>query len=127
MDTIPIFDFHEPWVALIQLALFFALPQLVGLITVKLTSARIKAWLLAGLTLLGVILTWLLDIAVADAWATLDWTELVNITVNWVVAWLLSNAAYKGFLVPTGAADRAAENTTIKIFGPDPERAATGR
>jgi len=122
MDAVPIFDFHTPWVALIQLMLFFALPQLVGLITVKLTSAKVKTYLLALLTLIGVILTWLLDVAVADAWATLDWTELVNIIVNWIVAWLLSNAAYKGVLIPTGAAESAAENTTIKLFGPDPAR-----
>jgi len=121
MEGFPVFDFHNPWVAIIQLALFFALPQLVALVTVKLTSAKIKTWLLAGLTLVGVVLTWLLDIAVADAWASLDWTELTGIVVNWVVAWLLSNAAYKGVLKPSGATEAAQNNNAIKIFGPDPK------
>jgi hypothetical protein len=122
--SIPVFDFNTPWVALIQIALFVALPQLVGLVTDKLTDAKVKTYLLGALTLVSTILTFLLDFAVADAWSTFEPVALVNIIVNFAITWAAANAFYKGVLVPTGASEAAQESNVIQLFGPSEERLA---
>jgi hypothetical protein len=119
MNDIPVLDFHTPVVALIQLVLFVGLPWLVGQITDKLTASRVKVILLGSLTLLGVILTRLLDIAIADAWATVDWIALINVAVNWAVGWALAQSlGYNAILKPTGAIAAAQKSNVIQLFGP---------
>lgn len=124
MDTTTpvVFDFHNPWVALIQIALVFLLPQVVGLVTNKFSNVKLKTYLLGALALLSSALSWLLDVAVANAWATTDWTALVNVLVNGGITWFMANAAYKGILVPTGIAERAQMNPVIELFKADPKR-----
>jgi tetrahydromethanopterin S-methyltransferase subunit C len=109
-------DITQPWVALIQVILVFVLPQLVGLITDKVSSSKLKTFLLALLTLLGVVGTRLLGVAVDDAWSTYDWNELINLVINWVLVWLLANSAYKGVLKPIGATEKAQESNVIQLF-----------
>lgn len=115
MEGIPVFDFANPWVALIQLILFYVLPRLVGLITDKFTKATVKVTLLGVLAVLTSALTWLLDVAVARSWDTLDWTALINVIVNAAITFALANSVYRGVLVPTGTAARDAESNVIQI------------
>lgn len=114
--TIPVFDFNTPWVALIQLALFYLLPRLVGLVTDKISKSIVKITLLAALALLASFLTWLLDVAVADTWATLDWSEAITILVNAAITFALANGVFKGVIVPLGQAAKDAENRNIQII-----------
>lgn len=123
MET-PILDITQPWVALIQVVLVFVLPQLVGLITDKVSSSKLKTFLLAVLTLVGVVATRLLDVAIADGWATYNWNELVNLVINWVLVWLLANSAYKGVLKPTGASESAQNSNVIQLFDRPAKHAA---
>ena len=116
--TVPIFDFNTPWVALIQIALFVLLPQLVGLVTDKLTDPKVKTLLLGGLTLVSSALTFVLDYAVSDTWATFDPIALVNLVVNFVITWGLANAFYGRVLKPLGATEAAQNSNLIQIFGP---------
>jgi hypothetical protein len=119
MEGIPVFDFSNPWVALIQLVLFYVLPRVVGLVTDKLTKASTKIALLGLLAVATSALTWLLDVAVANGWATLDWTALINVIVNAAITFALANAVYRGVIKPTGQAATDAANKSVQLFGPD--------
>lgn len=116
MDTVPLLDFHAPWVALIQLALIYFLPRLTGLVTDKLTASGIKIAVLGVLTVLTSALTWLLDVAVADAWATMDWTALLNVAMNAALTFAVAQGVFKGVIVPLGQADRDANSNVIQLF-----------
>jgi len=118
-NPIPVFDFNTPWVALIQIALLFLSPQIVGYITDRLSDPKTKVLALGAVSLAGVVLTKLLDIAVTQAWATFNWVDLVNIVVNFVAAWLLSQAVYKTVLKPSGATARAQQSPVVQMFGPE--------
>lgn len=122
MPEIPVFDFHSPWVALIQLALFWLLPWLTGLLTDRYTSAKVKIAVLGVSTVLASALTWLLDVALADGWATLDWAALVEVIVNAALTFALANAVHRGVNVPTGIAAAAQESNVIQLFKADPAR-----
>jgi hypothetical protein len=118
MEGIPVFDFHTPWVALIQLALVYFLPRLTGLVTDRFSASGTKITVLGVLSVLGSALTWLLDVAMANSWASLDWVTLVNVIVNAALTFAIAQGVFKGVIVPLGQADRDADNTTIKLFGP---------
>lgn len=92
------FDFHNPWVAIIQIVLVFVLPALVGLVTERLTSSGIKVALLGGLAFATALLTGLLDALLAGT--DYDW---LNNVANGLVTWALAIAAHYGVLKPTGA------------------------
>lgn len=120
--TLPVFDFANPWVALIQIALFYVLPRIVGLVTDRLTASVVKIVILGVLAVVTSSLTWLLDVAVAQAWATLDWTALINVIVNAAITFAAAQAVYAGVIKPIGQADRDAQSTAIKLFGASPQR-----
>jgi hypothetical protein len=117
MEGIPVFDFANPWVALIQIVLFYVLPRLVGLVTSKTTSSGTKVALLGVLTLVASALTWLLDVAVASTWDTMDYTALINVVVNAAITFALANGIFQGVIKPTGQAERDASNTTLQLVG----------
>ena len=119
---IPVFDFANPWVALIQLALLYVLPRIVGLVTDRLTKSLVKVLILGGLTVVTSALTWLLDVAIASAWESLDYTAFINVVVNAVITFALAQGVYAGVIKPLGQADRDAASTAIKLVGPDPQR-----
>lgn len=120
--TIPVFDFHTPWVAIIQLVLLYVLPRLTGLVTDRLTASLKKVAILGVLSVVGSGLTWLLDVAVSNTWATFVWTDLINIVVNAALTFFFANTVYDKVIKPSGAADADAMNTTIKLFGASPAR-----
>lgn len=117
MNQVPLFDFDTPWIALIQLALMFVLPTLVGLVTDRLAASWVKAALLGGLTFASTTLTTLLDTMLAGT--EYDW---VNMIVNGLITWALAIAAYLGILKPTGAAEAAQASNVIQMFGPSQSR-----
>lgn len=119
---IPVFDFNNPWVAIIQLALAYALPLLTGLVSDRLAKAPYKVILLGVLNIIGAALTWLLDIAIAEAWATLDYTALINVVVNAALTFFLAQGVYQGIIKPTGQAERVARSG-ISLIPADPDRA----
>lgn len=119
---IPVFDLQNPWVGLIQLALFYILPRLTGLVTDRLSKPAWKIATLGVLSVLGTVLTRLLDVAVANGWSTLDWMSLFNLVINAGVVFIFSNVIYKTVIVPTGQNEKDARNETFKIIGPDPKR-----
>lgn len=116
MEGIPVFDFSNPWIALIQLILFYVLPRLVGLVTDATTKPGIKVALLGLLAVATSALTWLLDVALANGWAALDWTALINVVVNAAITFALANSIYRGVIKPTGQAARDAANDTIQLI-----------
>lgn len=117
--TIPVFDFASPWVAVIQIVLIYLLPRLVGLISDKLAKSSWKIIALGVVTIIASGLTWLLDVALADAWATLDWTALINVLVNSALTFFLAQGVYQGILKPTGSAARDAERG-VSLIPADP-------
>ena len=118
---IPVFDFNNPWVAIIQLALAYVLPLLTGLVSDRLAKAAYKVILLGVLNVIGAGLTWLLDIAIAQSWATLDWTALINVVVNAALTFFLAQGAYQGIIKPTGQA-AAVANSGVSLIPADPAR-----
>jgi predicted Na+-dependent transporter len=119
MEAVPVFDFANPWVAIIQIALIYLLPRLTGLVTDKLTASRVKIAVLGALTVLASALTWLLDVAIAQGWATLDWTALINVIANAAIVFFLAQGVYTGIIKPLGQADRDARSTAIQVIGRD--------
>lgn len=113
------FDFHQPWVALIQIALMFVLPTVVGLVTDKLSASGLKVGLLGGLSLATSLLTMLLDSQVSGT--QYDW---LNVIINGVLTWGLSIAAYIGVLKPTGVIDKAQKSNVVQMFQASPARIA---
>jgi hypothetical protein len=118
---IPVFDFNNPWVAIIQLALAYLLPLLTGLVSDKLAKAAYKIVLLGVLNVIGAALTWLLDVAIAQAWATLDWTAFINVVVNAALTFFLAQGVYQGIIKPTGQAERV-QSAGVSLIPADPQR-----
>jgi hypothetical protein len=81
----------------VQLVVAFVLPVLVGLVTTTVTSAAVKAWLLAGLTLLTSVLVEL-GRAIADG-ATFDLGVALLLALP---AFVISVASHYGLWKPTG-------------------------
>jgi hypothetical protein len=117
-SAIPVFDFANPWVAIIQIALIYLIPRLTGLVTDKLTASGLKIATLGILVVVASSLTWLLDIAVAQAWASIDYTALINVAVNSALTFFLAQGAFVGIIKPLGQSDRDAASTAIQMVGP---------
>lgn len=94
----------------VQLVLAVFLPILVGLVTTRVTSGSIKAWLLAGLTLVTSVLT---QLGQAIAASTPFDVGLALLAV--IPAFAISVATYYGLWKPTGvgAAAQDVEATTL--------------
>ncbi len=118
---IPVFDFNNPWVAIIQLALAYLLPLLTGLVSDRLAKAAYKVILLGVLNVLGAALTFLLDVAIAQAWGTLDWTALINVIVNAALTFFLAQGVYQGIIKPTGQAEKV-QAAGVSLIPADPAR-----
>lgn len=86
----------------IQLVLTVLMPILVGLITKKTTSSAVKAWLLAGTTLVTSVLTGLYDAVINAGVFDLGMALLVAIP-----AFAISVATHYGLWKPTGVSDAA--------------------
>jgi hypothetical protein len=104
MDAIPVFDFANPWVAIIQIVLFYLLPRIVGLVSDGSASTLAKGLLLGALSVLASALTFLLDVAVASTWATLDWTAFINVVVNAAITWVIAQQLFDRVIKPSGQA-----------------------
>lgn len=92
----------------IQLILTVIMPIIVGLITKKTTSSAVKAWLLAGTTLVTSVLTGLYD-AVINA-GIFDLGQALLIAIP---AFAISVATHYGLWKPTGISE-AAQGTLNK-------------
>lgn len=86
----------------VQLVLAVVLPILVGLVTTRVTKGSIKAWLLAGLTLVTALLT---QLGTAIAAQTPFDVGLALISV--IPAFAISVATYYGLWKPTGVGQAA--------------------
>lgn len=86
----------------VQLVLAVILPILVGLVTTRVTKGSIKAWLLAGLTLVSALLT---QLGAAIAAHTPFDVGLALISV--IPAFAISVATYYGLWKPTGVGQAA--------------------
>lgn len=94
----------------VQLVLAVLLPICVGLVTTRVTSGSVKAWLLAGLTLTTSVVTQLAD-AIANATAF----DLGLALLATIPAFAISVATYYGLWKPTGVGTAAQdfEPTTL--------------
>jgi hypothetical protein len=100
---------------LVQLALAFVLPVLVGLVTKRVTSSAVKAWLLAGLTLATSLLV---ELGRAlEAGSTFDLGAALFLALP---AFVVSVATHYGLWKPTGVSAR------VQAVGSDDAAAAGG-
>lgn len=106
MDIIFTFD----WAVAVQIVLAVILPILVGLVTTRVTKGSIKAWLLAGLTLVTSLLTQL-----AVALSNNVPFDLGMALLAAIPAFAISVATYYGLWKPTGVgvAAQDVEFTTL--------------
>lgn len=88
----------------IQLVLTVLMPILVGLITNKTTSSSVKAWLLAGTTLVTSLLAGLYDAVINSGVFDLGLALLIAIP-----AFAISVATHYGLWKPTGVSGVAQE------------------
>lgn len=97
----------------VQLILAVLLPIAVGLVTTRVTSGAIKAWLLAGLTLVTSVVTQL-----ASAIASHTAFDVGLALLAAIPAFAISVATYYGLWKPTGIGHAAqdVESTTISKF-----------
>lgn len=112
MDTIPVFDWSNPWLALTQLALVVVLPILVGLVTDRLTSSWIKVALLGALSFAATVLT---QLVVQLNGGAVDWANTIG---NGLVTWALGIVAYLGVLKNLTVVQKAKDSSAVQIFGP---------
>src|SRR5690606_5125034 len=92
-----------------------------GLVSDRLAASLKKTALLGALSVIASALTFLLDVAVADAWATLSWVALVNVIVNAAIVWVLSQQVFDRIIKPSGQAERDALGG-VSLLKADPER-----
>lgn len=88
--------------AVIQFLVAFILPVLVGLVTTRATSGGVKAWALAGLTLVTSLLV--------EAGRALGSGEVYDLGVALLTAlpaFVVSVASHYGLLKPTGISEAA--------------------
>lgn len=88
----------------VQMVLSVFLPILVGLVTTKVTSSAVKAWSLAGLTLVTSVLT--------GFGAALSAGEVFDLGVALLTAipsFAISVAVHYGLWKPTGVSEKAQE------------------
>lgn len=100
------FDVNVPLVLNVLIATVF--PLLVGVVTKATSSGRLKAILLATISLASGIASQLL--AALTAGATFD---LFAALITGLAAWLIAIGIYEGFWKPTGAAAVVNENVGV--------------
>ena len=88
--------------AVVQLLIAFILPVLVGLVTTRVTSGAIKAWMLAGLSLITALL-----VELARALTAGETYDLGIALLTALPAFVVSVATHYGLWKPTGVSDRA--------------------
>lgn len=98
----PVVVFSLDWAIVIQIVLAVFLPILVGLVTTRVTAGSIKAWLLAGLTLVTSVLT-----QVGQAVASNTPFDLGLALLAVIPAFAISVATYYGLWKPTGVGKAA--------------------
>lgn len=81
----------------VQLLIAFILPVLVGLVTTRVTSPAVKAWLLAGLSLITSLL-----VELGRSIASGTTYDLGVALLAALPAFVVSVASYYGLLKPTG-------------------------
>lgn len=104
----PVVVFSLDWAIVIQIVLAVFLPILVGLVTTRVTAGGIKAWLLAGLTLLTSVLT-----QVGQAVASNTPFDLGLALLAVIPAFAISVATYYGLWKPTGVGAKAQESEVL--------------
>lgn len=115
----PIFDFSQGWVSIIQLLLVLILPTVVGLVTDRLTATWVKALVLASLAAATTLLAGLLDALTLGV--QFDWLNAVG---TFVISVLVAQLSYLGLLKPWGVIEKAQSSTAIQVFGPSESRIA---
>ncbi len=98
----------------VQLLIAFILPILVGLVTTRVTSPAVKAWLLAGLSLVTSLL-----VELARALASGTTYDLGVALLAALPAFVVSVATYYGLWKPTGVAGAAQD---VVVTPHDPEK-----
>jgi len=98
----------------IQLVLAVVLPIAVGLVTTRVTSGSVKAWLLAGLTLVTSVVTQL-GAAVAEGGVF----DLGLALLATIPAFAISVATYYGLWKPTGIGAAAQDVTATTLVDRD--------
>lgn len=88
----------------VQLLIAFILPVLVGLVTTRVTSPAIKAWLLAGLSLVTALL-----VELARALTAGETYDLGVALLTALPAFVVSVASHYGLWRPTGVTEKAQE------------------
>lgn len=96
-------------VSVLTLIIGTVLPLLVGLVTTRTTSSAVKAWLLATLTLVTVVLQALLLATQSGVQF-----ELQPILITAVTQFIISVGTYYGLLKPTGIAGAAQDIGSTK-------------
>ena len=106
----PVVLFTLDWAVVVQILLAVVMPLLVGLVTTRVTSGSVKAWLLAGLTLATAVITQL-GAAITSGTPF----DLGLALLSTIGAFIVSVGTYYGLLKPTGIAVKAqdVENTTL--------------
>lgn len=100
----------DPAVA-IQLLLAVILPIVVGLVTTRVTRGSVKAWLLAGLTLVTALITGL-----GDAVAGQHVFDLGRALFLALPQFCISVAMYYGLWKPTGIGAKAQDVEATTVF-----------
>jgi len=93
----PVVTFSIDPALVIQLVLSTFMPLLVGLVTTRVTSGAIKAWLLAAFTLVTSVLT-----GIGDAIATGTAFDVGLALILFIPAFVVSVSTYYGLWKPTG-------------------------
>lgn len=103
----PVVAFTLDPLAIVQLLIAFVLPVLVGLVTTRVTSGAVKAWLLASLSLVTSLLVELARALTAGTTYDLGVALLVALP-----AFVVSVASFYGLWKPTGV------TATVQDIGP---------
>ncbi len=90
--------------AVVQLVIAFILPVLVGLVTTRVTSGALKAWMLAGLSLVTALL-----VELARALTAGETYDLGVALLTALPAFVVSVASHYGLWRPTGVTEKAQE------------------
>ncbi|MBO9555621.1 MAG: hypothetical protein J7523_13640 [Cellulomonas sp.] len=98
----PVIAFTLDPLTVVHLAVAFVLPVVVGLVTTRVTSSSVRAWLLAGLTLVTSLLVELGRAIEASVTYDLGVALLAALP-----AFVISVSTYYGLWRPTGVTDAA--------------------
>jgi len=98
----PVVTFSLDPSLVIQLVLSTVMPLLVGIVTDRVTSGAVKAWLLAAFTLATSVLT-----GIGDAIASGTSFDLGLALILFIPAFVVSVSTYYGLWKPTGIAVKA--------------------